>query len=51
MNKTPIKVYQRNLLKLLKMLWKSKNYEMWKRIYTFIKYYTQDERRVVDGKD
>lgn len=36
MNKTPIKAYQKEILRMLKYLWKQEVREMWKCIYTYI---------------
>lgn len=43
-NSTPICVYKREILKMFRELWKLENQQMWCALYTFIKYYTREER-------
>lgn len=45
--KTPISVYKLEILRIMRQFWKSENVEMWCKVYTFIKYYTEKERKQV----
>lgn len=42
--KTDISLYKNGILRMLREFWKSNNKEKWCGLYTFIKYYTEDER-------
>lgn len=42
--KTPVSDYKKWILIYMRQFWKSQNIDMWCTLYTFIKYYTEDER-------
>lgn len=42
--KTLVNNYKRAILRMMREFWKSENKEMWCGVYTFIKYYTENER-------
>lgn len=44
----PINTYKREILRMIRQFWKSEDWKMWRALYTFIKYRTENERKKCD---